>query len=162
MSNCYNNDGDIASLCAMFEDIGTDKIRAVLEKSNGDVDRAAENLLSYQFLFEQGEVPKGIDGFAAMVDEGAATARMNKVSKRKQQKKPKPGKIYMPHMPTTTASQMSAVSPTRTWAGVASVTPLVSPTNSAPNGIDGRASPTGDSSRSVGSNTPSEDMGVYI
>jgi hypothetical protein len=53
----------IASLRVIFSNFQDHTLKYMLKDAGGDVEKAFDNLLSRQFLLEEGELVKGIDGF---------------------------------------------------------------------------------------------------
>lgn len=81
----------IASLRVIFSNFGDHTLKYMLKDAGGDVEKAFDNLLSRQFLLEEGELAKGIDGFYV----GDENVKPGKAS-RYRDKENKPGRTQLP------------------------------------------------------------------
>ncbi|KAK3349309.1 hypothetical protein B0T25DRAFT_547673 [Lasiosphaeria hispida] len=71
----------VESLELIFPNFKEHTIKFILKNSNGDLERAFDELLDRQFLHESGDLPKGIDGFC-VPDHGSQSPQGKTKSSR--------------------------------------------------------------------------------
>ncbi|KAK1771865.1 hypothetical protein QBC33DRAFT_525047 [Phialemonium atrogriseum] len=91
-----SEDEKIAGLRTIFSNFQDHTIRFVLKQAGGDIERAFDELLNRQYLDENGELAKGVDGFYLPGEE----TRRKKAGERVTQQKSRPAKLQVEYSVT--------------------------------------------------------------
>ncbi|KAK0708146.1 hypothetical protein B0H67DRAFT_496559, partial [Lasiosphaeris hirsuta] len=101
----------VESLQLIFPNFREHTIKFVLKSSNGDLERAFDELLDRQFLHESGDLPKGIDGFYVPGDGSQSPRGKTKASRsRTNSRKNKLSLSYTVVSPTINDAELEGAS----------------------------------------------------